>query len=116
VEAANASQLLFDRFDAAHAKVGMAPSLGEIPWRIRTALGKTLEAECRAELDALNKQAAEDKTGKTVVIEAARGGPNGSGFPLTPPHGYETSFQHLSPGILEKASVLYVWVDPKESR
>lgn len=116
VEAASAAQLLFDRLDAAHAKAGLLRHLGEVPWRIRTELGKILEKECRAELDALNKQAAEDKKGKTVVIEAARGGPSGSAFPLTPPHGYETAFQRLAPEILEKASILYVWVEPKESR
>ncbi|HEX4844921.1 MAG TPA: hypothetical protein VFV26_01805, partial [Geothrix sp.] len=48
--------------------------------------------------------------------EAARGGAHGSAFPLCPPHGYDTAFQTLSPAILEKAAVLYVWVDPAESR
>jgi hypothetical protein len=54
--------------------------------------------------------------GRTLVIEAARGGANGSAFPLCPPHGYDTAFQTLSPAILEKAAVLYVWVEPAESR
>jgi hypothetical protein len=67
-------------------------------------------------LDALNRQNALDKAGHTLVIEAARGGAHGSAFPLCPPHGYETAFQTLSPAILEKASVLYVWVEPAESR
>lgn len=116
IEVASAAQHLFDRFDAAHAKVGMPQPLGDIPWRVRTKLGAALEAECRRELDALNRQAAEGTAGKTIVIEAARGGANGAAFPLTPPYGYDTAFQWLSPAILERASVLYVWVDPKESR
>ncbi len=116
VTVASAAQHLFDRLDAAHARVGLEQPLGEVPHRIRLRLAESLEAECRAELDALNRQNAEDKTGRTLVIEAARGGPNGSAFPLTPPHGYETAFQTLDPAILAKAAVLYVWVDPTESR
>ena len=116
VVVASAAQHLFDRLDAAHARVGMDQPLGEVPHRLRLRLAEALEAECRAELDTLNRQNAEDKTGRTLVIEAARGGPNGSAFPLTPPHGYETAFQTLDPAILAKAAVLYVWVDPTESR
>jgi hypothetical protein len=113
---ASAAQHLFDRLDGAHAKVGLAQPLGGIPHRIRVRMAETLEAECRAELDGLNRQNALDKAGRTLVIEAARGGPNGSAFPLCPPHGYETAFQTLSPAILERACVLYVWVEPTESR
>jgi hypothetical protein len=114
--AASAAQHLFDRLDAAHAKVGLAQPLGEIPHRLRKRMAEALEAECRAELDTLNRQNAQDKTGRTLVIEAARGGAHGSAFPLCPPHGYDTAFQTLSPAILENAAVLYVWVDPTESR
>jgi hypothetical protein len=116
VEVTSAAQHLFDRLDAAHAKVGLSQPMGEIPHRIRVRLAEALEAECRAELDALNRQNAQDKAGRTLVIEAARGGANGSAFPLCPPHGYETAFQTLDPAILAKACVLYVWVDPVESR
>jgi hypothetical protein len=116
VDVQSAAQHLFDRFDAAHTKVGMHAHLGDVPWRIRKKIGEALEQECRAELDAANKQAAAGVAGKTIVIEAARGGANGSSFPLSPPYGYDTAFQHLSPAILERASVLYVQVDPKESR
>jgi hypothetical protein len=116
VTAASAAQHLFDRLDAAHAKAGMAEPLGDVPWRIRLRVGETLEKECRAELDARNRQSAEGTAGKTIVVEAARGGPNGAAFPLTPPYGYETTFQRLSPAILERSSVLYIQVDPAESR
>jgi len=116
VVVASAAQHLMDRLDAAHAKVGLAQPMGELPHRLRMKIAAALEAECRAELDTLNRQNAQDKAGRTLVIEAARGGHNGSAFPLTPPHGYETAFQTLSPAILEKAAVLYVWVDPAESR
>ena len=113
---ASAAQHLFDRLDAAHAKVGLSQPLGELPHRIRVAMVEALEAECRAELDTLNRQNAQDRAGRTIVIEAARGGANGSAFPLTPPQGYAAAFQTLAPEILAKACVLYVWVDPAASR
>jgi hypothetical protein len=116
VHAASAAQLLFDRLDAAHVKVGLAAPLGDVPWRIRTKVGHALEKECRDDLDARNTQAAAGVAGKTIVIEAARGGANGSAYPLTPPYGYETAFQRLSPAILERSTVLYIDVDPAESR
>ena len=115
-EVASAAQHLFDRLDAAHAKVGLSQPLGEIPHRLRGRMAEAVEAECRVELDLLNRQNAQDKAGRTLVIEAARGGAHGSSFPLCPPHGYDTAFQTLAPAILEKACVLYVWVDPAESR
>jgi hypothetical protein len=116
ITVASAAQHLFDRFDAAHAKVGLSQPLGDVPWRVRTHVGEALEKECRADLDAQNRQSAEGRAGKTIVIEAARGGANGAAFPLTPPYGYDTAFQWLSPSILERSSVLYIQVDPAESR
>lgn len=116
IEVSSAAQHLFDRLDAAHAKFDLPQPLGDIPHRLRVRMATALEAECRRELDILNRQNAQDKTGRTLVIEAARGGAHGSAFPFTPPHGYDSAFQTLSPEILEKAAVLYVWVDPAESR
>ena len=116
VEAKSAARRLLDRLDGVHARLHMDEPMGDLPARIRRRLIESLEAECRAELDALNRQNALGTEGRTIVIEAARGGPNGAAFPLTPPHGYETAFQHLAPDILERSSLLYIWVDPAESR
>lgn len=112
----SAAQLLFDRFDAAHEKVGLAPVMDTLTYRLRKQVAEALEAECAHELEAKNKTCAQDRKGRTVVIEAARGGPNGAAFPLTPPRGYQYSLSLLSPAILDRASILYVWVDPAESR
>jgi hypothetical protein len=116
VRTASAAQLLMDRLDAAHAKVGLPQHLGEVPYRIRQKVAAAIEAEARHELKARNAQAQLPKKGRTVVIECARGGANGSAFPLTPPQGYATTFAQLSEAILEKACILYIQVDPAESR
>jgi len=112
----SAAQHLFDRFDRAHAKVGLPEPLGDVPYRIRRRVAEALEEECAAELETKNKTCSEDPEGKTIVIEAARGGPNGAAFPLTPPVGYQSTFQQLSEQILGRAGILYIWVDPEESR
>jgi len=115
-EVASAAQHLFDRIDQARLKAGMLDVLGDLPHKVRKAAGEALEAECRAELDALNRQNALGIEGRTIVLEAARGGPNGSAFPLTPPYGYATAFQHLPVDLLERASLMYIWVEPAQSR
>ncbi|MCE1229102.1 MAG: hypothetical protein LWX11_06415, partial [Firmicutes bacterium] len=112
----SAAQHFMDRIDAAHAKVGLPQHMGDVPHRIRCRVAEAMEADARHELEILNATCSQDREGKTVVIECARGGPNGSAFPITPPHGYWSAFQQLSPQILERANILYVWVDPAESR
>jgi hypothetical protein len=113
---ASAAQLLFDRLDNAHAKVGLPRALEEIPYRVRREVAEVLEAEIAKELAAKNRTCSQDRTGRTIVIEAARGGANGAAFPLVPPRGYQYAMSALSTQILDRAAVLYVWVAPEESR
>ncbi len=115
-EVESAANLLFDRLDNARAKVGLEKELGKIPYAIRMEIAAVMEEETREDLNMRNEQAKEDKTNKTIVIEMARGGANGSAFPLTPPHGYHYAFEELSSEILDRSSILYVWVTPEESR
>ena len=112
----SAAQNLFDRIDKARAKAGLPQELGEIPYRIRQNVAAAIEAEVKEHLNELNDTFKQKKEGKTVIIEMARGGANGSAFPLTPPNGYQYSLSLLSAEILDKSGILYVWVTPEESR
>lgn len=116
LEASSAAELLFDRLDAARARVGLPRALERLPQRVWKAAARAVEAEARRELELLNATTAQDRAGRTIVIEAARGGPHGAAFPLTPPRGYGYSLATFSDQILARASILYVQVTPAESR
>ena len=107
----SAAAHLFGRIDAAGAKVGLPRRLATAGASVRAAL----EAECKTLLD--EKHAAyRPLEGRTLVIEFARGGPQGMPLPLAAPHGYRYSLAQLDAAILERAVILYVWVTPEESR
>ena len=112
----SAAQFLFDRIDRAGLQSGIAPRIALLPENIRKRLAAVLENEARAMLD--EKQAAYPDTfeNKTIIIECARGGPDGASMPLTGTFGYQYSLPQFCPEILEKAVVLYIWVTPEESR
>ncbi|OGR99809.1 MAG: hypothetical protein A2V88_14825 [Elusimicrobia bacterium RBG_16_66_12] len=107
---------LFDRIDDAAAKVGIPARLGKLDAGTRAAAAKVLEKEASEWLKEKLSAYPDTLKGKTLVIEFARGGPDGSSMPLKAPFGYEYSIGRLSPAILEKATILYVWVTPEESR
>ena len=113
---ASPAQWLFDRLDEARAKAGLPRELGEVPYRVRVEIAGEMDEEVGKELEYRNKICSEGLEGKTIVMEAARGGPNGSAFPLTPPHGYMYSFSQFANEVLDNASILYIWVSPEESR
>lgn len=116
ISASSASQWFFDRLDDARSKFHLPKALGMVPWAIRTEIGEILEEEIGEFLAEKNRTAQQDKEGKTIVIELARGGMNGAAMPLTPPRGYAFSFDTFSETILDNTSILYVWVTPEESR
>jgi hypothetical protein len=115
VSCGSAALRLFTRIDGAALKVGITPRLGMLPQPVRTALAEKLEGECRRMLD--DKQAGYcDLTGRTIVIEMARGGHDGAAMPLNDPFGYQYTLRQFCPEILERAAILYIWVTPEESR
>ncbi len=107
---------LLDRFDAARRKVGARPALSQLEPGLRRELLDALEQEAAGLLADKNAGIPDSLDGRTIVIELARGGPDGAGMPLPPPLGYRYSLAAFSKEILERASVLYVWVTPEESR
>ena len=112
----SAAQLLFDRFDRAAQQAGLPPRMGLLREDVRIMLAEKLEAEAREMLDAKHADYPEDFENKTIIIECARGGPDGASMPLTGTFGYQYSLPMFCPEILENAVILYIWVTPEESR
>lgn len=112
----SAAQLLFDRIDAAAKQAGLPPRMGLLKAEIRAALAEKLEREARDMLDAKHAAYPESFEDKTIIIECARGGPDGASMPLTGTFGYQYSLPMFCPEILEDAVLLYIWVTPEESR
>ena len=108
--------LLFERMDSAAQRAGAEVKLGRLPEGVLARLRDRLEAEAKKVSDDKHAEYPESLEGRTVVIEFARGGPDGATMPLPAPLGYRYSLALLSPRILERASILYVWVTPEESR
>ena len=112
----SAAAWIFDRFDAARRVAGAPPLLGDLPAATRREVAAALEPEAADLLRERNAGIPDRLDGRTVVIEFARGGPDGSTLPLPAPYGYRHSLAMLSPAILEQAAILYIWVTPEESR
>jgi len=112
----SAAQHMFDRIDAASERVKAPRRINAVDEETRKKVAAKLEEECRKLTIEREGQAAQDLAGKTVVIEFARGGPHGSPLPLPDCFGYKYSLAQLSEAILEKATILYIWVTPEESR
>lgn len=102
---------LLDRFDRARRTVGAVAAFSDHP--ARPALEEAIAKDAAELVEQLPSGALD---GSTVVMEFARGGPVGSAMPLPPPFGYRYSLSLLSPEILSRAVILYVWVTPEESR
>lgn len=113
---ASAALWLFDRIDSARVRAGGQAVTSTLTSQLRQEIAGPIEAEARQLLEDKVAQVPDSLEGKTVVIEFARGGADGSPLPLVHPFGYKASLAQLSPAILKKASILYIWVEPEESR
>ena len=113
---ASAAQLLFERIDRAAMTVGISPRLGRLDEAVRGKLANILETECRKMLNEKHAAYPDSMEGKTLIIECARGGPEGAEMPLIGTCGYQYTLPLFCPEILEKAKILYIWVTPEESR
>ena len=106
VKTDSAAQLLFDRYDRAGLVAGIPPRLGLLDEGVRAKLAAILENEARAMLDEKHAGYPESFENKTIIIECARGGPDGSSMPLTGTFGYQYSLPMFCPEILENAVIL----------
>jgi hypothetical protein len=104
---------LLDRLEEARRLAGItSPMTGEE----RTELEQALAADAVDLAQSLPTPSRDELRESTILIELARGGPEGAAPPLPHPFGYQHSLAALSPAILDRASILYVWVTPEESR
>lgn len=113
---ASAAQHLFERFDRASVAVGAGARMGALPQAARDAVAGAMEGEAKKMLAEKVAGYPETLSGKTIVVEFARGGKQGASMPLSDPFGYKYSIGRLSDELLARATILYVWVTPEESR
>ncbi|MCP4573108.1 MAG: hypothetical protein GY838_12195 [bacterium] len=113
---ASAALWLFERIDRARERAGGQAVMKLLPDPLLKQIAEPIEKEARELLEAKIAEVPDSLEGKTVVIEFARGGADGSTMPLPAGYGYGSSLPQLSHEILEKAHVLYIWVTPEESR
>lgn len=116
VKPISATEHLFMRFERARELAGGPPKLSTLEDSVRKKLVVKLEQEAQKLLDDKHAEYPDTLEGKTIVIEFARGGPQGALMPLPAHHGYQYSLSQLSDDILSRSSILYVWVTPEESR
>lgn len=107
---------LFARIDAARQAVGAPVVFETLAPEIRDKLAVALQGETDRLVDELFGAKPADIDDKTLVIEFARGGSENATMPLSAPHGYQWNLAQLSPALLERAGILYIWVTPEESR
>ncbi|MBW2277462.1 MAG: hypothetical protein JRF63_08220 [Deltaproteobacteria bacterium] len=107
---------MLQRIDRAREAVGANPALAGLTKDAVGAIERAITGEVEELVSEWNRLLPQSLDGKTVVIEFARGGPAGSGCPLPEHFGYLASLKRLSAEILERASILYVWVTPEQSR
>jgi len=112
----SAALYLFDRIDAARVRAGGEAIINTLSEELRREIAAPIEEEAQTLLRDKIAEVPESMEGKTVVVEFARGGADGSPLPLVHPFGYKASLAQLSEKMLEKASILYIWVEPTESR
>ena len=106
----------FKKIDRAAVKNGMDERIMRLPALVYNALVEKLEDHCKKMVEEKMADYPDSMENKTIVIEMARGGSDGATMPLSDPFGYQYSLRHFSKDILERAAILYVYVEPEESR
>ena len=107
---------LLERLERAMRQAGAKTRLDVLPTGLHGELAAALDKEAAELAVSQMRNYPDTLKGKTLLIEFARGGPQGSAMPLPAPLGYRHSLGCLSEDILRRAAVLYVWVTPEDSR
>ena len=108
---------LLDRLDRVRARFGIDAAFAAMDPPQRAALEEALADEAAGPAADVAAAAEAWRPGDcTLVVEFARGGPEAAPMPLDPPLGYRHALGLLAPPLLARATVLYVWVTPAESR
>jgi hypothetical protein len=110
------SSWLLDRYDVCRERVGAPAQFRDLSEDNRSKLEDAIRDEAAKLLKDKVAEVPDSMEGKTVVVEFARGGADKSEMPLNDPFGYQYSYRMLCPEMLEKSSILYIWVSPEESR
>ena len=110
------ARLIFDRIDRHRLELGLPAPYAPLGDALRDQLADKMQAKAAWVVHELFSKRPATIEDKTLVIEFARGGPHDATLPLERPHGYRWNLSNLRPEILEKASALYIWVSPEESR
>lgn len=107
---------LIERIDEAALKAKIEPRLKKLDEDTKRTIANAIDKEAQEILEEKYSYYSDDLSDKTIVIEFARGGAEGSTMPLKEPFGYSYSFSMLDEEILKDAVILYIWVTPEESR
>lgn len=100
-----------ERLGTARAQAGIRSSIAS-DQRLLDAIAPDTD-QLASELAIATRDELADAT---VIVEFARGGPDGARPPLPAPLGYAASLAALGDDILERASILWVVAEPAESR
>ncbi|MFH1808094.1 MAG: hypothetical protein ABIJ09_05080 [Pseudomonadota bacterium] len=115
-QAADPAYDLLRRLDDASERVGASRKFNRLSPPALEKLRVAIADEAQALYADKRRQIESMVPGRTVVIEFARGGPVVDKMPLPEGYGYQGTLRHLSPQLLGRSCVLYIRVDPEESR
>ncbi|MBQ4251523.1 MAG: hypothetical protein II704_00600 [Erysipelotrichaceae bacterium] len=107
---------LFTRIDNAALKAGIPYRIAPLSEEVKKKVAAALEERARFLQEDKHGEYPETMEGKTIIVEAARGGAQGAEMPLNDPMGYQYSLRQFCPEMLEDAVILYIYVTPEESR
>ncbi len=91
------ADLLFDRIDRARRLLDAPVVFAPMNSSLRQALADKMQRKTEWLVEELFGNRPDSMENKTLVIEFARGGPDGASMPLSPPHGYGWNLAQLRP-------------------